>query len=172
MQDKKFWALIQSSREDSKDCDSQIKELTRQLKILPATQIVTFDEIFRQKLIEADNWDFRGVISLIYGDYYWETIQNFCCLLIGQGETVFHKVLDDPQSLIDEWDGIVARGDDDADWEAMIYVARNAYCATTQTIMPEFSIYLSPKNGEAWSSLSELPQRFSRVADWMQQRNL
>lgn len=160
MIEERFWNIIDTSRETSTDCESQCSELQRILSELPAQDILEFDRIFREKLIEAYRWDLWGVAYLINGGCSDDGFDYFCCWLIGQGRQVFETVLSDPQRILSCLEG----DEEDVECEGLLYASHYAYEEVAGEEMPTIGMSrpLEPL-GEPWEE-EDLERRFPQVA--------
>lgn len=122
MDKKEFWQIIESARAKAQG-DQQLQEQTliSSLEKLEPEQIVEFECILCQYLLEADHFDVIAAQKIIDGYVSDDPYLYFRCWLIGQGETVFTNALRNPDSLaavIDE---------PYHDFEELLYVATMAY---------------------------------------------
>jgi len=116
-----FWQLIEYSRENSGgDLDEQAADLTDLLSDLLPDQILAFDRTFRQLLNDAYRWDLWAAAFIVNGGCSDDGFEYFRCWLIAQGERVYREALADPETLI-------GRAEPDAEAEAMLYAAGDAY---------------------------------------------
>jgi Protein of unknown function (DUF4240) len=161
MTEEQFWQVIGMSQKDSSDCESQAEELQTLLSNRSAQEIVEFDCIFRQKLIESYTWDLWGVAYLINGGCSDDGFEYFRCWLIGQGAEAYRKAIADPQSVID-----ILKGDEEElECEGLMYASSYAHEAVAQKEIPwTESAQVSEPNGEPWEE-EDLESRFPRVAE-------
>jgi hypothetical protein len=122
MENTTFWQLVESTKQEAKG-DQQLQEqmLISSLEKHEPEQIIEFECILREYLIEADHYNIIAAQKIIDGYVSDDSYLYFRCWLIGQGETVFTNVLQNPDSLA----SIVE--DPYQDFEALLYVATEAF---------------------------------------------
>lgn len=163
MLDDQFWTIIDTSRQNSTDCESQAEQLRRILARLSGSEIASFYRIFRQKVVDAYRWDLWGIAYLINGGCSDDGFEYFCYWLIGQGKDAYTSVLTDPQSILNYLDD----EDDEAeiDCEVLIYACTDAYKDLTDEEMPMSGINTPTEPiGEPWEE-EDLVSRFPKVAE-------
>jgi hypothetical protein len=125
MDHAQFWRLIEAAKAEARgDTDAQLAVLTKKLAALPAEEIVQFDGIFHEMMALSYRWDLWGAAYVLNGGCSDDGFDYFRGWLIAQGESVFRKALEDPESLAD-----VATPE--VECEEMFYVAASAYQAKT-----------------------------------------
>ncbi|MDF7812841.1 DUF4240 domain-containing protein [Hymenobacter sp. YC55] len=122
MDNNEFWWLIDKAKEKSKGN----RTLQEQLLISSLTEclldeIVEFECILREYLIEADDFKIIAAQKIIDGYVIDDPYLYFRCWLIGQGREVFMSALHDPDTLADVMD------EPYQDFEELLYVATAAY---------------------------------------------
>ncbi|MBX0291442.1 DUF4240 domain-containing protein [Hymenobacter sp. HSC-4F20] len=117
-----FWQIIESAKAEAQG-DQQVQEqaLISSLEKLDLEQIVEFECILREYLIEADHYNIIAAQKIIDGYVSDDPYLYFRCWLIGQGETVFTNALHTPDSLASVIE------DPYQDFEALLYVATEAF---------------------------------------------
>lgn len=122
--EKWFWNIIQQSRgtKNKISHDRQIKSLTKILTSHDKTDIIEFDKLFHDMLSKSYTWDLWGAVYIINGGCSDDTFDYFRSWLIGQGESIFYKCINDPEALID-----VLKPEEEYEWEGFAYCATDAY---------------------------------------------
>lgn len=99
---EKFWAVIEATHQTSHgNINQQLELLIETLSQFPAEIIQEFDRIlwiFMARAYRADLWETVSVVACGCTD---DGFHEFLGWLIAQGETMYEKVLDDPNSLAD-----------------------------------------------------------------------
>lgn len=130
-----FWDLIERSAREERDLEERAEWLTGRLAGLPLEEIIGFRKHLDALHERADTWHLWGAAHLICGGASDDGFWYFQAWLVGLGRQVFERAIADPDSLADvplvrelaerglaEWDD-----EDFADWEALDYVADDAY---------------------------------------------
>lgn len=160
MTEEQFWELIAASRQKSHDCESQAQALQDLLFERSAQDILAFDRIFHEKLVESYRWDLWGVVCLIQGGCSQQGFQNFCAWLIGQGHDTYHHILADPQNIL----SLVEEDEELLGCEALLHATVYVYDDVVGDEMPPSRVTLPPRmTGEPLSD-DELAERFPNVA--------
>ncbi len=145
MDKAQFWRLIEDAKEKSgDDCEEQAELLKRALVKLPPEEIIAFDRILDAFLDEAYRWDLWGAGELINGFCSDDGFFYFRCWLVAQGKTVYENALANPDSLAD----VVEPDFDNAECEALLYVAGTAYEAITGLEIPRSVIQQPDASGD------------------------
>lgn len=140
-----FWRLIEDAKKRSGgDCEEQVELLEKALVKLPPEEIIAFDRILDELCDEAFRWDLWGAGQLINGFCSDDGFFYFRSWLVAQGKTVYENALANPDSLAD----VVEPDFDDAECEALLYVAGTAYKAITGQEIPRFDIPQPTSSGE------------------------
>ncbi|WP_375433781.1 DUF4240 domain-containing protein [uncultured Hymenobacter sp.] len=122
MDKREFWQLIESAKEVSKgDQTRQEQALINSLAQYEPQQIVEFECMLREYLIEADDFNVMAAQKILNGYVTDDSYLYFRCWLIGQGETVFTNALRNPDTL-----ATVVQAPYQ-DFEELLYVATAAY---------------------------------------------
>ncbi len=159
MLETQFWSIIDTSRASANDCDSQIVELQRLLGALSPAELIEFDYIFRQKVIEAYRWDLWGIAYLINGGCSDDAFEYFRYWLIGRGETAYRSILANPEAILD-----YLEEEDDPECEGLIYASQDAYETLTGIEMPRVPMaYPQEPTGARWEE-EDLLNLFPQVA--------
>ena len=90
--------------------------------ILSVTSIIEFEIIFRQLIIEADDFKIMAAQKIIEGYVSDDSYLYFRCWLIGKGEIIYTETLKNPDFLSEN-----INQDEESDFEELMYVATNAY---------------------------------------------
>ena len=161
MTDDQFWALIYASRKQSTDCELQTRELQHLLFNYSAQEIIDFDRIFHQKLIESYRWDLWGIACLIQGHCSKQDFQNFCAWLIGQGQETYHQILDDPQSILT----LVDEDEELLGCASLIHASSYAYDDVVGDEMPQNKLELPLTMKGTPLSEDDLSKQFPKIAE-------
>lgn len=122
MEKQEFWQLIESAKEDAKgDEHLQGETLIKNLAKLEPEQIVAFECLVCEYLIEADHFNILAAQKIIDGYVSDDTYLYFRCWLIAQGEAVFTNALRHPDTLA----GVVEDGYQE--FEDLLNVATTAF---------------------------------------------
>jgi hypothetical protein len=159
MTEQELWRLIEASREDSGgDLDEMVDALTQRLASLPPSDIVAFDKQLGALLDRAYDWGLWGAAYVINGGCSDDGFLYFRAWLVAQGQAVYEAALADPESLVDV-------AEPDAELEALLGVAENAYQEATGEELPvRENTEPSEPRGEAWEE-DELEERFPRLSE-------
>ena len=127
MDKSEFWKIIEYSiaKSDS-DKLEQEKIIVEKLSTYNAEQIIEFEIIFRQFIIEADEFKIMGVQKIIEGYVSDDSFLYFRCWLIGKGEKIYTETLKNPEFLAEN-----ISKDEETNFEGIMYVATSAYKITT-----------------------------------------
>lgn len=117
-----FWQLIESAKTAAPG-DQQLQEraLVSSLTKLQPAQIVSFECILRELLLEADHFNIIAAQKILDGYVSDDTYLYFRCWLVAQGETVFTNALHNSDTLASVID------DGYQNFEALLYVATTAF---------------------------------------------
>jgi hypothetical protein len=156
-----FWDIIRQSRgtKNTLTHNQQIKNLTKILYALHKADIIEFDKLFRSVLQKSYTWDLWGAAYIINGGCSDDKFDYFRSWLVGQGEDVFYKAINKPETLVD-----VVRLQETYEWEGLEYCALDAYEKKTGE---QFKPYYKSNDGQSeiepigqkWKE-NELPTRF------------
>lgn len=127
MDKEEFWKIIDFSLANSKgNNEIQEKIILEKLVSYSLEQIIDFEVIFRQLVIEADDFKIIAAEKIIEGWVTDDPYLYFRCWLIGQGQKTFEETLKNPDYLADKVDK-----DTDTNFEGLMYVATMAYSKKT-----------------------------------------
>jgi len=123
MDKNEFWKIIDYSMANSNgNRETQEKLILEKLLSYTLEDITSFEIIFRQLVIEADDFKIMGAEKIIEGWVMDDSYLYFRCWLIGQGQRTFEEALKDPDYLAN----IVSKGEY-TNFEELMYVATKAY---------------------------------------------
>ncbi|UOQ78729.1 DUF4240 domain-containing protein [Hymenobacter sp. 5516J-16] len=126
MDKNEFWQIIDSTREAALgDQERHQQALISRLESYSPEQIVEFECLLRQHVLEADTFLIMAAQKIIDGYVSEDPYLYFRCWLVGQGETVFTEALRNPDSLAP------LLHDPYQEFEALLYVAGLAYARRT-----------------------------------------
>ncbi|KUG08096.1 DUF4240 domain-containing protein [Solirubrum puertoriconensis] len=122
MDKTEFWQIIESAKAAAQgDQEIQEQAIINSLEKLEPEQIVEFECLLRECLLEADHFNIMAAQRIIDGYVSDDTYLYFRCWLIGQGEAVFTNALQNADTLA----SVVV--DPYQDFEALLYVATAAF---------------------------------------------
>jgi hypothetical protein len=95
-----FWQLLEAARTvRGEDCQQQAAKLVELLGQRPVADIVAFDRIQQELMVESYRWDLWAVAQLINDGCLGDCFMSFRGWLLGQGRTLWEATLRDPDSL-------------------------------------------------------------------------
>ncbi|MCA8832052.1 DUF4240 domain-containing protein [Hymenobacter pini] len=122
MDKEQFWQIIESAKTEAQgDQQRQQQFLIDDLAQLEPEQIIEFECILREHLLEADHFDIMAAQKIIDGYVSDDPYLYFRCWLVGQGKTVFTNALQNPDTLAAVLDAPYQ------DFEELLYVATFAF---------------------------------------------
>ncbi|OXG05874.1 uncharacterized protein DUF4240 [Flavobacterium araucananum] len=123
MDKDEFWKIIDYSIANSKN-DKLEKEkiIVEKLSAYSPEQIIEFEIILRQLIIQADDFKTMAAQKIIEDYVSDDSYLYFRCWLIGKGEEIYKGTIRNPDFLSDR----IAQ-DDDFYFEGLLYVATSAY---------------------------------------------
>lgn len=123
MDKKEFWKIIEYSiQKSNNDKLEQEKAIIEKLATYNPEQIIEFEIIFRQLIIEADDFKIMGAQKIIEGYVSDDSYLYFRCWLIGKGEKIYTETLKNPEFLAQN-----INQDEETYFEELMYVATSAY---------------------------------------------
>ncbi|MBF4517764.1 DUF4240 domain-containing protein [Flavobacterium sp. ANB] len=123
MDKTEFWKIIEYSIAKSNDDKlEQEKVIIEKLSTYNPEQIIEFEIIFRQLVIQADDFKIMAAQKIIEGYVSDDSYLYFRCWLIGKGEKNYTETLKNPDFLSEN-----INQDEESDFEELMYVATNAY---------------------------------------------
>ncbi|WP_170156209.1 DUF4240 domain-containing protein [Umezawaea tangerina] len=136
MDETTFWTLVE--QDGDADPDERLDRLTTRLASLPPPDITDFQVLLDHIRGRADTWDHWAAAHLVLGGCSDDGFFYFLAWLVGLGRARFGGIAEDPDALADHprvrhlatldpdaW------GTDVPGWEALDYVAREAYIRAT-----------------------------------------
>jgi hypothetical protein len=118
-----FWNIIEKSLEEcGENRSARVASMVAELEALGEGDIMEFERQLRTKIIECDDYGTMAAAKIIDGSVSDDSYLYFRCWLIGRGREVFDGAVEDPDSIAD-----VARPDEFADFEDLLYVATSAF---------------------------------------------
>ncbi len=124
MTEQQFWdlmTLLDWSKLDDDDDDAVVEPLVKALAKLPENEIFAFDDLLAEKLFALDteaHARHMGEDSYTGEDEFFSADQFLYarCVVVANGKECFEEVLADPSQF-----------PEDAEFEAILYVAGTAY---------------------------------------------
>lgn len=171
MDKQEFWKIIDYSFANSKgNQETQERLILDKLLSYSLEDITNFEIIFRQLVIEADDYKIMAAEKIIEGWVTDDPYLYFRCWLIGQGQKTYEETLKNPDYLAD----IVSKNTD-TNFEGLMYVATMAYTQKTgkeedETFPRDIAIGKGfdydfgapPTKGTDWKE-DELPNLYPRL---------
>ncbi|WP_395077879.1 DUF4240 domain-containing protein [Flavobacterium sp.] len=118
-----FWKIIEYSIAKSNNVKSeQEKVIIEKLAIYSPEQIIEFELIFRQLIIDADDFKIMATQKIIEGYVSDDSYLYFRCWLIKKGEKIYTETLKNPDFLAEN----INQGEKSY-FEELMYVATNAF---------------------------------------------
>lgn len=123
MDKTEFWKLIDYSiAKSNNDKSLQEEAIIEKLVTYNAEQIIEFEKIFRELIIEADDFKIMAAQKVIEGYVSDDSYLYFRCWLIGKGEKIYTETLKNPEFLAEK-----INQDEETYFEGLMYVATSAY---------------------------------------------
>ena len=159
MEKDEFWDFIERSKLGSDDCEEQANSLAKLLVKLTPDEIVEFDRVFKQHMVEAYRWDLWGVAFIINGGCSDDGFEYFCYWLIGLGRAAFEGALLSPETAAD----FASDEGEEAECENIGYSAAEAYETLTGNQIQTPSNLPEEPAGDPWRE-EELATLFPNVS--------
>ncbi|MEN8904483.1 MAG: DUF4240 domain-containing protein [Clostridiales bacterium] len=105
-----FWDIINKSLDDFTNIKNQLEKIKNQLIKLTDTEIIGFDYIKVKLLWQAYNSSLWAVNYTVTGCFCDDEFVDFRLWLITRGEETYYNALENPDSLVDEFDKIPLGG--------------------------------------------------------------
>lgn len=155
MTEAEFWEIIEAAKDKvCDDTDVQLAALATRLRTLPPSEIISFDRLFREQYRRTNRWDLWAAAHIINEGCSDDWFDYFRAALVAQGSEVFHRVLSNPESLVDYVTFANDDLDDHSQWSAgveeVMYVASEAYEALTGEEFPYDDPHSDEISGEEW----------------------
>ncbi|MEO8397518.1 MAG: DUF4240 domain-containing protein [Chloroflexota bacterium] len=161
MDTEKFWSMIDEARQKGLgDARKQRELLIDALCDLSPEHIQQFDRLLStmmSRAYRADLWEAAWLVACGCGD---DSFHDFRYWLIGQGQTIYEKVLEEPENLVDLVDGNQRLSIFDS-WAAN--VAASAYERKTNQPLPEIGDVAKSVLIGSLVSEDEIPAKFPRI---------
>lgn len=171
MDKREFWKIIDYSFNESKgNKQAQEKIILEKLLTYSLDEIKEFEIIFRELIIEADDFKVMAAQKIIQDWVSDDSYLYFRCWLIGQGQKTFEETLKNPDYLAD----IVSK-DTDTNLEELLYIATTAYSKITGKEEDEtfprdvarekgldYDFAAPPTKGTEWT-VDQLPELYPRL---------
>lgn len=155
MDEPTFWRLIESARRGSDgDLGSLVENLVDNLARLSEDDIRSFDRMLGGLLERSYDRRLWAAAYVINGGCSDDGFDYFRGWLIAQGERVFTRALQDPDTLADV-------AESEAECEDLLYAASRAFEEKTGREMPAEPVQRVLKGSE-WEE-SQLPTMFPRL---------
>lgn len=123
MDKTEFWKLIEYSiAKSNNDILLQEETIVEKLVTYNPEQIIEFEKIFRELIIQADDFKIMAAQKIIEGYVSDDSYLYFRCWLIGKGEKIYKETLKNPEFLAEN-----INQDEETYFEGLMYVATSAY---------------------------------------------
>ena len=101
MKETDFWRLISEAKKIANNQYERPKALYSLLNEYEPKYLEKFSEIYREKLNEAYSWPLWGAAYIINGGCSDDCFDYFRDWLISEGQDIYEKALENPESLAD-----------------------------------------------------------------------
>jgi Protein of unknown function (DUF4240) len=129
-----FWKIIDFSLKKSKNGNSRQEQiLIEELSSYSVDEIIDFEIIFRELIIEADDYKVMAAQKIIEGGVSDDSYLYFRCWLIAQGEKIFNETIKNPEYLANCIDNNIFS----TSFEELMYVATTAFRLKTGKLEDE-----------------------------------
>ncbi|MHC0441878.1 DUF4240 domain-containing protein [Flavobacterium sp. 3-210] len=123
MDKAEFWKIIEYSiAKSNNDKLEQEKIIIEKLSTYTPEQIIEFEMIFRQLIIQADDFKIVAAQKIIVDYVSDDSYLYFRCWLIGKGQKIYAGTVKNPDFLSEN-----INQDEESFFEGLMYVATNAY---------------------------------------------
>lgn len=130
LSEEEFWTLINAGREQSEDDEALAEQVAQIVSKLEPEKIFGFDQILGELMAKSYRSDLWCTAYVACGGCSDDGFDYFRAWLIGRGKDVFYKALENPDSLIAEFDKL--KGEDGyPENEMVLGIASDAYEANT-----------------------------------------
>lgn len=147
MTTEQFWKIVDKvHRASMGNMDAKCDLLRKELRKLPAKEIVSFENEFADLQAKAYTWELWAAAYITGGGCSDDMFSDFRATLISMGREVFERVVASPAALTDtELDA------DNAFYEGYQYVASDVYEDITGEDMPVHSrAHPKTPSGKRW----------------------
>jgi hypothetical protein len=162
MDDSQFWAIIEAGGPYGVDDQQrQLASVRRQLRNLPATEVMDCYRLFCQKMIDSQTWDLWGAAYLIHHGCSDDGFVYFRAWLISQGRAIYTAAVENPDSL-----AAVTSVDRDYHFELLYALPRQVYEELTGQDMPRLRLnWPANPSGKKWDfdDREEFAKRLPRL---------
>jgi len=156
-----FWRVIEAAKEKSKgEVEEQAEIVATQLAQYTPEEIVEFDKILDRLMARSYTNELWAACYILNGGCSDDGFDYFRGWLISQGEAIFNRALQDPQSLAD----VELPEDDNLEAESILYVAWTAYEERTGSEFPMGMRSAPVLTGEEWTE-EELEEKYPRLVE-------
>jgi hypothetical protein len=172
MNKQEFWKIIDHAFINSNGSpEIRNKLLIDKLADYTPEQIVEFEKIFVQFVIEADDFKIIAAEKIIEGSVTDDSYLYFRCWLISQGQKTFEETLKDPEYLAEKIDKST-----DTQFESLMYISTEAYMKKTGKTEEDetfpraitvksglsYDFYTPPTKGTEWKT-EQLPKLYPKL---------
>lgn len=163
MNKTEFWKIIDQSYQTSKGKqDNQLVALSASLSGLSESNLIKFDDIYRDQLDKSYHWDLWAAAFIINGGCSDDGFDYFRDWLISLGRDTFEAALKDPQTLISFATPY------ETEFEEFRYVMEEAYEEKFSKQLPFGNRkYSTEPKGVAWDE-EELDEKFPQLSEWIE----
>jgi TPR repeat protein len=148
-----FWQLIAESKlAGGGNSEAQVAALQERLQTLPEPDIVEFDRLLHEQLDRSYHRDLWAAAYIINGGCSDDGFDYFRAWLIAQGQEVFERALQDPESLVEI-------AEPEVELELFMYAPVKAYEAVTNQEFPYPARARRELTGDAWEETAECLQK-------------
>ena len=102
MTQTEFWAFIESARGSGLENDQLRHHMKTMLELHDNSNLVDFTNIYHAFIDQLYSWNIWNAISLINGGMSDDSFFYFRDFLVSRGQKHFDRVLNDPESLLDD----------------------------------------------------------------------
>ncbi|MEP3889937.1 MAG: DUF4240 domain-containing protein [Hellea sp.] len=159
MSDKNFWSIIDKTKADDQDTQSQ--QLKVHLSQLSKDDLIAFEAVYRAKLSKAFHWDLWAAAYIINGGCSDDGFDYFCDWLISRGQKVYVDALENPETLVGEatpWE---------TEFEEYRYIMMEVMEDVHHGEFPLPSVTRPPEPlGDSWDEES-VEEKFPLLASWV-----
>jgi hypothetical protein len=143
---QKFWKMIETAREAANgNIETQLELLVGSLSKESDEDIIRFDQILRDMIARAYRANLRDACDFINCWCSDEEFSDFRAWLVAQGEDIFERAIENPDSLVDTVDVKDRRF---VMYESFTYVGSHAYERKNDKELPNASPQFAEHIGE------------------------
>jgi hypothetical protein len=63
----KFWSIVNQAKINAKDLADRANQLEKLLMTLSADEVIEFNNVYQQKMVDAYRWDLWGIADVVMG---------------------------------------------------------------------------------------------------------